>query len=111
MSYRSTTSRPCAVWRRVDGSPGTVAALLHSDSELLYIVACLLCVTSRPTPYCRCLAVSMSCMYLMLSIHHVWLSCMYLMCYLLRVPGVVMMSLMSSISETHRHDSKAGRPN
>jgi hypothetical protein len=33
MSYRSATSRQCAVWRQVDGSPGTVAALLHSENE------------------------------------------------------------------------------
>jgi hypothetical protein len=47
----------------------------------------LLCVTSRPAPYYHRLAVSMSCMYLMLLIRRVWLSCTHLMCcLLLRTP-------------------------
>jgi hypothetical protein len=33
MSCRSATLPPCAAWRRVDGSPGTVVTLLHSDSK------------------------------------------------------------------------------
>jgi hypothetical protein len=82
MSYRSAMSRPCVVWRRVDGSSDTVAALLHSAIESSCTIVCPLCVTGRPALYYHRLAVSMSCMHLM--------HC------LLYVPGVVMMSLMSA---------------
>jgi hypothetical protein len=46
----------------------------------------------------------------MLPIRRVWLSCMHLMHYLLRVPGEVMMILMSVILGTHEHASEAGGP-
>jgi hypothetical protein len=110
MSYRSATSRPCTVWRRVDGSPDTVAALLHSTIESPCTVACSLCETSRLAPYCHRLVVSMSCTYLMLPIRCVWLSYTYLMRCLLHVDGEVMMSLMSGVLEMHGHASKAGGP-
>jgi hypothetical protein len=111
MPCRSTTSRPRAVWRRVDGSPGTIAALLHSAIESPCTVACPLCVTSRLTLYYHRLVVSMSCTHLMLPIRCVWLSCMHLMHCLLRVSGKVMMSLMSGILGRHGHFSEAGGPN
>jgi hypothetical protein len=93
----SVMLHPCAVWHRVDGLPGTVAALLHSVVESPCTVACPLCVTSRPAPYCRHLAASMSCTHLMLPIYHIWLSCTHLMHCLLHVAGKVMMSLMSDV--------------
>jgi hypothetical protein len=111
MSCRSATSHPCTIWHRVDGSPVTVAALLHSTIEPPCSVVCPLCVTSRPTPYCPRLDVPMSCMHLMLPIHRVWLSCTHLMCCLLHVPGEVMMSLMSGILGTYGHTSEASGPN
>jgi hypothetical protein len=73
MSYRSDTSHPCVVWHRVDRSPSTVAASLHSGVESPYTVACPLCVTNRSVPYCRCPVVSMSCTHLILAIRRVWL--------------------------------------
>jgi hypothetical protein len=73
MSCRSGTSCPCGVWHRVDGSPGTVVALLHSGVESPYTVACPLHVTSRSASYCRCPSMSMFCMHLMLTIRRVWL--------------------------------------
>jgi hypothetical protein len=93
----SVMLHPCAVWHRVDGLPGTVAALLHSVVESPCTVACPWCVTSRPAPYCRHLAASMSCTHLMLPIYHIWLSCTHLMHCLLHVAGKVMMSLMSDV--------------
>jgi hypothetical protein len=110
MSCRSTTSHPCAVWRRDDGSPDTVEALLHNIIKSPYIVACPLCMTSRPASCCRHRAVSMSYTYLMLPIRRVWLSYMHLMRYLLRMSGKVMMGLMSGVLRTHRHASEAGGP-
>jgi hypothetical protein len=108
MSCRSTTSCPCAVWRQVDGSTGTVAALLHNVIESPYTIVCSLCVTSRLAPYCRRPAVSMSCTHLMQHICCIWLSCTHLMRCLLRVPGEVMMSLMSGVLGKHGHTSEAG---
>jgi hypothetical protein len=58
---------------RVDGSPGIVATLLHHGVKSPHTVACLLHVTSRSAPYCHCHVVSMSCIYLMLVIHCIWL--------------------------------------
>jgi hypothetical protein len=72
MSCRSTTSLPYKVWRRVDGSPGTIAALLHNGIESPCTVICPLRMTSRSLSYYHCPAMSMSCMHLMLAIHHVW---------------------------------------
>jgi hypothetical protein len=84
MSCRSAMSRPYVVWRRVDGSPDIVAALLHNDSESPCTVAWPLCVTSWSAPYCHCLDVS--------------IYFTHLMRCLLRVPRDVMMSLMSGVS-------------
>jgi hypothetical protein len=94
MSCCSATSCPYAVWHQVDGSPNTVVAFLHSDSELPCTIFCPLCVTSMPAPYCRSLAVSISYTHLMLPICRVWLSYTHLMHRLLHVPSEVMMSLM-----------------
>jgi hypothetical protein len=110
MSCCSTTSHPCAVWHQIEGSPDTVAALLHSAIESPCTLACMLCMTGRPALYYHHLAMSMSCMYLMLPICHVWLPYTHLMRCLLCVPGEVMMSLMSDIMGIHRHDSKVGGP-
>jgi hypothetical protein len=56
---------------RVDGSPGTVAALLRCGRSPR-TVACLLHLSHRSAPYCRRPAASMSCTYLMPVIHCVW---------------------------------------
>jgi hypothetical protein len=93
MSCRSVTSRPCVIWRRVDGSPGTVAASLHSGVKSRCTVAYPLCVTTRSVSYCRRLAVSMS--------------YTHLMCCLFCVAGEAMMCLMSGALRTHWHASKA----
>jgi hypothetical protein len=108
MSCCSTTLRSYAVWRRDDGSPNTVAALLHSVVKSPCTVAYPLCVTSRLAPYYHRPAVSISCTHLMLPIRHIWLSCMHLMHCLLPVPDEVMMRLMSGILRTHGHASEAG---
>jgi hypothetical protein len=108
MSCRSATSRPCVVWRRVDGSPDTVTALLHSDSESPCTIVASFCVTSRHALHCCRLPVSMSCTHLMLLIRHVWLPCTHLMRFLLCVSDEVMMSLMSGVLGTHGHTSEVG---
>jgi hypothetical protein len=110
MSCRSATSHPCDVWRRDDRSLGTVAALLHSVVESPCTIACPLCVTSRPAPYCCRPVMSISCMHLMLHIRHVWMSCTHLMRCLLHVSSEIMMILMSGILGTHDHASEAGGP-
>jgi hypothetical protein len=93
MSCRSATSHPCVVWRRVDGSPDTVAASRHNSVKSRCTVAYPLRVTSRSVSYCRRLAVSMSYTHLM--------RC------LLRVLGETMMCLMPGALRTHEHASKA----
>jgi hypothetical protein len=58
------------IW--VDGSPGTVAALLRHGIRSPRTVACPLCMSGRPAPYCRLPAVLMSCTHLMPTIRCVW---------------------------------------
>jgi hypothetical protein len=57
---------------RVDGSAGTIAALLRRGVRSPRIVACPLRMSDRSTPYCRHPTASMSCMHLMPAIHRVW---------------------------------------
>jgi hypothetical protein len=58
------------VW--VDGSPGTIAALLRRDVRSPRTVACSLHMSSRSASYCRRPTASMSCTHLILPIHCVW---------------------------------------
>jgi hypothetical protein len=58
------------VW--VDGSPGTVAALLHCGVSSPRIVACPLRLSSRSVPYYRRPTASIFCTYLMSVIRCVW---------------------------------------
>jgi hypothetical protein len=111
MSYCSATSRPCAVWHRVDGSPDTITALVHNAVKSPCTVACSLCVTSRHAQYYRRLGVSISSTHLMLPICRIWLTCTHLMCCVLHVLGEVMISLMSGVLGMHMHASEAGGPN
>jgi hypothetical protein len=57
---------------RVNGPPGTVAALLRCGVRSPRTVACPLRMSGRFVSYCRRLAASMSCMYLMSVIRCVW---------------------------------------
>jgi hypothetical protein len=57
---------------RVDGSPGTVAALLCHGVRSPHTVSCPLSMSGRSTLYCRRPAAPMSYMYLMPDIHCVW---------------------------------------
>jgi hypothetical protein len=58
------------VW--ADGSPVTVAALLHLGFRSPHVVACPLRMSGRSAPYCRRPTTSISCMYLMPVIRYVW---------------------------------------
>jgi hypothetical protein len=107
MSCRSAKSRPCVVWRRVDGSSSTVAASLHRGIESPCAVAYPLRVTSRSVPYCCCPAVSMSCTYLMLNIRRVWLV-LYVFNALPTLHACeAMMILMLGALGMHGHTSEA----
>jgi hypothetical protein len=88
---------------QVDGSPGTVAALLRCGVRSPRTVACLLHLSHRSASYYRRPAASMSCTYLMPVIHCVDLSHTHLMRCMHRVPGEAMMSLMSGVLGTHGH--------
>jgi hypothetical protein len=57
---------------RVDGSSGTVAALLRRGIRSPRTVACPLCMSSTFASYCRRPVASMSCTYLMSNIRCVW---------------------------------------
>jgi hypothetical protein len=57
---------------RVDGSPGTVAALPHRGVRSPHTVACMLHMSGRSVPYCRCPVASMSYTHLMHVIRYVW---------------------------------------
>jgi hypothetical protein len=56
----------------VDGSPGTVAALLRRDVRSPHTIACPLHMSGRSAPYCHRPIVSMSYMHLMPVIRYVW---------------------------------------
>jgi hypothetical protein len=73
MSCHSATSCPCAVWHRVDGSPGNIAVSLHNGVESTCSVTYKLRVTSRSTSYYHRPGVSISCIHLMLAIRRIWL--------------------------------------
>jgi hypothetical protein len=74
---------------RVDGSPGTVLALLRRDVRSHHTVACPLRMSSRSAAYYHRPTTSMS--------------CTHLMCCLHRVSGEAMMSLMSGVLGMHGH--------
>jgi hypothetical protein len=57
---------------QVDGSPGTIAALLRHGVRSPHIVACPLCMSGRSAPYCRRPAASISRTHLMPAIRRVW---------------------------------------
>jgi hypothetical protein len=57
---------------RIDGSPGTVVALLCRGVRSPRTIACPLHMSGRSVPYYHRPTVSMYCKHLMLAIHRVW---------------------------------------
>jgi hypothetical protein len=56
----------------VDGSPGTVATLLHRGIRSPRTVACPLCMLNKSALYCHRAAASMSCTHLIYATRCVW---------------------------------------
>jgi hypothetical protein len=86
---------------RVDGSPGTVAALLCRGARSHHTVACPLRMSYRSASYYHRLAASISFMHLMHVIHCVWPITYIFNALPTRVPCEVMMGLMLGILRTH----------